>query len=1244
MVKTATSHHFALLCVILPLLFGCNTARHAWYKKEEQNWQQRELPTDIPLRNTLFLVGSTDEIKPEKPSPTLSLLKDELAGAGEKSTLVFLGDNIPAFNLSSEKSMDKAEAHLQNLLGLTEGFKGKTYFMAGEKDWNNGKTDGRDAVRWQEDYVEDRLGGKTFMPGKGCGEPEKEKLHDDLRLLFIDSQWWLEDWEKVNGINRKCDISDRLAMLQEVEDVLKKYDKERVILFMHHPIYSNGLHGGSFSWKHHLFPLTLWNKNAWLPLPGLGTLAVLARQMGASRQDATHFRYQRMKQELLKIAEKTPKNQSLIFVGAHEHSLQYFEDPNKRMQFVVSGSAGKADFARGGRRANFVHAKQGYAKLYVYENNEVWLEFVTPGKEGGSGQVCFRKKLFTGQLAGSDMPSSYDFEPLPDSMTATASEAFAVGGIRKFTFGDRYRKAWETPVKVPVFNLNTTFKSLTPVQQGGGMSSKSLRLEGPDGKQYVLRSIEKDVSRGLPVDIRKTVVQDFIQDLKSGLHPYGAFVIPAMADAAGVYHTNPRLFYLPRQPRLGIYNDNFAGELYLFEERPNDDWNDEPNLGSSPNIKSYLSMLEDIHKSPKYRVDEAWALKSRLFDQFIHDADRHDDQWRWATIPQGDSLSLYRPIPRDRDQAFFDLRGVVPFVISRRFLQLQQRSFRGKIYDVPGQAYPGSVFDRSFITGLDKDEWMAVALKMQAALTDSVIENAFKAWPPEIYRLNAPYMITTLKERRDRIPIHAEKLYCYYAKYVDVIGTDKKDFFEVKHQDAGTTEVSVFSLTKEGGKGTRNYHRVFKKSETREVRLYGLGDDDLFLISGDGGRAVRVRIIGGEGEDTVEDNVETGGFFKKTAVYDTPAGMGVSGNVRELRSNRLKVNEYDRHEFKRSRYFPLVTFGRTVDDGFLFGGGVTLTNYRFRKEPYGVKHNIFARFSANTNALNLHYTGDFIRTVGTLDFNPDLRFDRPIIFNFFGLGNESLDTAQSSRYNWVRLEKLAISPLLKKSWYNGRNFTRFGPFFERVEAKTQSGHISSSDVLTQNELAEKTILGFTIQHSFQSVEGGSYPRNGLRFNLGATYYHNLSDNQGYTRLEGSFTTYVTVGSTVELTLASRIGAATMGNENFLFYHSNNLGGNAYLRGFRNNRFAGQSLFYHNTDLRLKLFYWRNHFMPFEFGLSGGFDYGRVWLEGEDSDKWHAGYSPGVWFTPYKFTAVTAFYTFTNGQEGDTYTIRVGFFF
>ena len=1228
----------------LLFLFSCDTTKRAFYHEEEQDWKKRELPNDLALEHTVFLAGGAGDGRYDAPNPVLNELKKELEAAGKKSTMVFLGDNVPVFNRKNKKAAVRAEKLLLDQLKVVENHPGKAYFIPGEKDWNNGKRDGREALLWQADYVTDRLGDEdAFLPNKACGDPDKEKISSEVRMLFADSQWWLQDWNGVQNLNKGCDFKDRFGFLLELEDDLKKYDKERVMLFMHHPFYSDGKHGGGFTWKQHLFPLTIWKKNAYLPLPGIGTLAVLARQMGFARQDVTNHRYVRMREEVLAIAKKKPENRSLMIIGAHDHSLQLFEDNDEHIKYIVSGSAGKVGFARGGRNARFVQAKRGYAKLYFYDNQETWLEFIVLNKDGSS-EVAFRKKLFAGVIQSGDPPKEGHFDPMPDSVTVEASKVYEAGLFRKVTFGDRYREAWETPVTVPVFNLETEFKHLTPVKQGGGMSSKSLRFESSiDGKEYVLRSVEKDVSRGLPKDLRETVAQDFVQDLKSGSHPYAAFAVPPLAEAAGVYHTSPKLFYLPKQKRLGAYNENFPGELYLFEERPDDDkWKDSEAFGNSPDIISYTKLLNAMQKSAKHQIDEKAALRARLFDQFIHDYDRHDDQWRWASFPQHDDLILYRPIPRDRDQAFFDLRGFVPFVISRRFLRVQQRGLTGKIRDIPGEAKPGRTFDRTYITELNKAEWLEVAKDMQGRLTDEVIEYAFKAWPKSIYELNAPHIIKLLKKRRDNMLYHAEKLYLFYAKYVDVTGTNENDFFEVERKKDGIVSVKIYKL-KKGGKSKKPYYeRDFLEKETKEIRLYGLDGDDQFLVTGKNKNRIKIRTIGGNDDDQLND--ESNG--PKTVAYDTRDGLAIKGNIKNKRVNDLKINEFNRNEFKYNTYFPSVNFGRTIDDGFLFGGGVRLSFYNFRKEPHGHQHNFSFRFSANTDALNLHYTGDFTRAIGrNLDFNPGIHFDRPLIFNFFGVGNNTvIDRDKPNSFNWVRLEKMTLEPLLKRTWYNGRNFTRFGPFYERVEVENRMDRITNTDLFSPSDLERKQFVGLKLEHRYQSVDNGSIPRSGVRINFGITHYHNLDDNQAYTRFYGHFTSYFTSGSKVELTYATRLGIASLSNDNFLFYHSNNLGGNTFLRGFRNNRYAGQSMIFHNNDLRLKLFYWRNHFIPFEFGIMGGLDYGRVWTGDIDADNFHVGLSPGFWVTPFKMAAISTFYTFTNDGEDDTYTIRLGFYF
>ncbi|MDA0714236.1 MAG: hypothetical protein O2867_09045 [Bacteroidetes bacterium] len=61
-----------------------------------------------------------------------------------------------------------------------------------------------------------------------------------------------------------------------------------MVVVGHHPLKSNGEHGGRFTLKDHIFPLTAKFPNAYIPLPGLGSIYPLYRSMLGDKQDIQH--------------------------------------------------------------------------------------------------------------------------------------------------------------------------------------------------------------------------------------------------------------------------------------------------------------------------------------------------------------------------------------------------------------------------------------------------------------------------------------------------------------------------------------------------------------------------------------------------------------------------------------------------------------------------------------------------------------------------------------------------------------------------------------------------------------------------------------------------------------------------------------------------------------------------------------------------------------------------------------------
>jgi hypothetical protein len=72
-----------------------------------------------------------------------------------------------------------------------------------------------------------------------------------------------------------------------------------------------------------------------------------------------------------------------------------------------------------------------------------------------------------------------------------------------------------------------------------------------------------------------------------------------------------------------------------------------------------------------------------------------------------------------------------------------------------------------------------------------------------------------------------------------------------------------------------------------------------------------------------------------------------------------------------------------------------------------------------------------------------------------------------------------------------------------------------------------------------------------------------------------------------------------------------LGGAQSVRSLRSRRFTGDAAAWANLDLRLRVAE-LPFVMPWDFGVLGIADLGRVWVKGEESRRWHHGLGGGLW--------------------------------
>jgi hypothetical protein len=141
------------------------------------------------------------------------------------------------------------------------------------------------------------------------------------------------------------------------------------------------------------------------------------------------------------------------------------------------------------------------------------------------------------------------------------------GGL--FFFGADYRNLWTVPVRVEVLDLHSVAGGLKPVMRVGGNSTKGLALKGADGRDYTFRSVNKDLSRTVPVEFQDSVLVDIVQDQIAANVPGVQVVIPTLYRALGMLGGGEaRLVVMPDDAALGGIPSGFRRCPRCFSRVP----------------------------------------------------------------------------------------------------------------------------------------------------------------------------------------------------------------------------------------------------------------------------------------------------------------------------------------------------------------------------------------------------------------------------------------------------------------------------------------------------------------------------------------------------------------------------------------------------------------------------------------------------------------------------------------------------
>ena len=436
------------------------------------------------------------------------------------------------------------------------------------------------------------------------------------------------------------------------------------------------------------------------------------------------------------------------------------------------------------------------------------------------------------------------------SVRLPAGPQYARGAVWRFFWGTHYRDIWAAPVTVPVLHLAAMGPgALVPVRAGGSYQSRTLRLRDATGQQFVLRSVDKDASAALPAGLRG-LLGGLMKDQTSAGLPYGAYPAARLAAAAGVYHTQPRLVYLPDDPALGAFRAGYANALYLLEERAEGDQRGRACFGNSPAVVSTRDRLTALGQRALSHPEARAYLRARLLDMWLGDWSRREDQWRWASFPSPGG-PRYLPIPRDRDQAFFRFDdGLVTRVVA--WFVPKYQSFHATIFPgaVDGLSTTARALDRTLLATLSAEDYRQEADSLRRRLTDAVIAEALHTVPAEVRTAVAARLAPRLRSRRAQLGAAARQYYQLLAREAWLVGTDGPERFVVGTDGPGRVRVVVKAIRAFKADSTVAV-RVYDDHDTRQVELYGLGGNDLFELHGLGKSATLIHLYGGAGHTQV---------------------------------------------------------------------------------------------------------------------------------------------------------------------------------------------------------------------------------------------------------------------------------------------------------------------------------------------------------------------------------------------------------
>ncbi len=473
------------------------------------------------------------------------------------------------------------------------------------------------------------------------------------------------------------------------------------------------------------------------------------------------------------------------------------------------------------------------------------------------------------------------------------------------------------------------------------------------------------------------------------------------------------------------------------------------------------------------------------------------------------------------------------------------------------------------------------------------------------------------------------------AEYVDIQTTDEDEIATIDRNDDGTVRVEV-ALTPSS---EPHFRRTFYPDETKEIRLHLHGGEDRAVVRGNSGD-IKIRVIGGGGRDHLVDASSAPTYF-----YDRGEGTEFvrgSGTRVHRREFEAPPSPDFAHEHPPDWGYwlkPAPGMSFSSDFGLLVSGGFHRYQYGFRKFPHSSQVTLVGGFAFGANEPTVSLRLEQREVKPNLHVELGAELTGLEIIRFHGFGNESQIPFSSSFYRVDQKQShFTVGLALEPSSHVRLTFGGVGkvavtdrddPTFLQSLGTAFYGTGTFAQVGAQG--------GVRLDFRDRAVAS----TKGVVFSVAGSVYGPWIDvtEKTFGEVHGEVSAYATAWATLALR-----GAAKKVFGTFPFQEAAYLGGNSTLRGFREQRFAGDASLLGSAELRFPLAKVRIIF-PGNFGIHGLVDVGRVFsdfdIPGENT--WHSAFGGGFWISVLDPANVFSVSIARSDERTGVY-VRTGFHF